>query len=77
MEDTCRTSTNTKRGKIYTMQATAEATGNNGESGTSKRTITAQTNRTKKQWNSRQLARLKYWHHMVQEDQIGQIWFDI
>ena len=48
-----------------------------GEIRTGNRAITAQTNQTRKLWNNRKLWRLKSWKNVVQEDHIGQLWFDI
>ena len=52
-------------------------TENNEESGTGHRAIKYQNNRIRTPWNGRQLTRLKSWHNVVQEDQIGQLSFDL
>ena len=41
------------------------------------RPIPPQTQRIRKPWNYRHLTRLKYWHSLFQEDQNGQLLFDI
>ena len=59
------------------MKSPAEATRNNGGSGKGHISITAQINHTRKPWNNRQLEMLKSWHNVVQEYQIGQLWFGL
>ena len=66
-----------QRGRnIYKMQAPAEVL-KNVESVAVYITITSQKPFTRKSWNYRQLARLKYWHNIFQYYQMGQLFFHI
>ena len=49
----------------------------NEGNGLGQRLITSKNQRIMKPWNDIQLARLKYWQNVVQEYQMGQLWFDI
>ena len=52
-------------------------TKNNEENGKGHKLIPSQKQGIMKPWNYRKLSRIKYWHNIVQEDQIGQLWFDL
>ena len=59
------------------MQAPTEATRKKWRNWYRSQRMAAQTNHIKKPCNNRQLARLKSWHNVVQENQIEQLWFDL